>query len=403
MSKSSNPLNDPKNRAPATMLVHGGTQRSQFKETSEAIFMNSGYSYPSSQYAEDLFLNKLPKPAHNYSRFANPTVDMFQDRMALLEGAEAARAFATGMSAVTNAVMSQVRAGDHIVASRALFGGCRYVVEDFMPRWGVNSTLVDGRDPENFAKAMQPNTKLVFIETPTNPTLELVDIAAVADIAHAHGAKLIVDNVFATAMLQKPLQLGADLVTYSATKHIDGQGRTLGGIVLGSKALIEGEVHTLLRQTGPSISPFNAWVLLKGIETLGLRVRQMTESAAKVADFLAEHPKIARISYPFHPSHPQYQLAKKQMTSGSTLVALEVKGGREAAFRLSDSLAVILISNNLGDAKSLITHPATTTHARFTEEVRLEAGVTQSLLRLSVGLEDADDLIGDLSYALDQV
>ncbi len=403
MSKSSNPLNDPKNRAPATMLVHGGTQRSQFKETSEAIFMNSGYAYPSSQYAEDLFLNKLNKPAHNYSRFANPTVDMFQDRMALLEGAEAARAFATGMSAVTNAVMSQVRAGDHIVASRALFGGCRYVVEDFMPRWGVPSTLVDGRDPENFARAMQPNTKLVFIETPTNPTLELVDIAAVAEIAHAHGAKLIVDNVFATAMLQKPLELGADLVTYSATKHIDGQGRTLGGIVLGSKALIEGEVHTLLRQTGPSISPFNAWVLLKGIETLGLRVKQMTESAAKVADFLAEHPKIERISYPFHPSHPQYELAKRQMASGSTLVAFEVKGGREAAFRLSDSLAVILISNNLGDAKSLITHPATTTHARFTEEVRLEAGVTQSLLRLSVGLEDADDLIRDLAYALDQV
>lgn len=403
MSKSSNPLNDPKNRAPATMLVHGGTQRSQFKETSEAIFMNSGYAYPSSQYAEDLFLNKLNKPAHNYSRFANPTVDMFQDRMALLEGAEAARAFATGMSAVTNAVMSQVRAGDHIVASRALFGGCRYVVEDFMPRWGVPSTLVDGRDPENFARAMQSNTKLVFIETPTNPTLELVDIAAVAEIAHAHGAKLIVDNVFATAMLQKPLELGADLVTYSATKHIDGQGRTLGGIVLGSKALIEGEVHTLLRQTGPSISPFNAWVLLKGIETLGLRVKQMTDSAAKVADFLADHPKIERISYPFHPSHPQYELAKRQMASGSTLVAFEVKGGREAAFRLSDSLAVILISNNLGDAKSLITHPATTTHARFTEEVRLEAGVTQSLLRLSVGLEDADDLIRDLAYALDQV
>jgi len=403
MSKSSNPLNDPKNRAPATMLVHGGTQRSQFKETSEAIFMNSGYAYPSSQYAEDLFLNKLNKPAHNYSRFANPSVGMFQDRMALLEGAEAARAFATGMSAVTNAVMSQVRAGDHIVASRALFGGCRYVVEDFMPRWGVPSTLVDGRDPENFARAMQSNTKLVFIETPTNPTLELVDIAAVAEIAHAHGAKLIVDNVFATAMLQKPLELGADLVTYSATKHIDGQGRTLGGIVLGSKALIEGEVHTLLRQTGPSISPFNAWVLLKGIETLGLRVKQMTESAAKVADFLAEHPKIERISYPFHPSHPQYELAKRQMASGSTLVAFEVKGGREAAFRLSDSLAVILISNNLGDAKSLITHPATTTHARFTEEVRLEAGVTQSLLRLSVGLEDADDLIRDLAYALDQV
>src|SRR6478609_1875238 len=287
MSKSKNPLNDEKNRSPATQVVHGGTQRSQFKETSEAIFMNSGYSYPSSQYAEDLFLNKIPG-AHNYSRFANPTVDVLQERMALLEGAEAARAFATGMAAVTNAVMSQVRAGDHIVAARALFGGCRYVVEDLMPRFGVNSTLVDGRDPENFERAMQKNTKVVFIETPTNPTLELVDIAAVAKIAKAHGAKLIVDNVFATALFQKPLELGADLVTYSATKHIDGQGRALGGIVLGSRALIEGDVHTLLRQTGPSLSPFNAWVLLKGVETLPIRVKQMTESAARVADFLAD-------------------------------------------------------------------------------------------------------------------
>ena len=402
MPNSKNPLSDRKKLSPETQLVHGGTKRTAFNETSEAIFMNSGYSYPSSQYAEDLFLNKIPG-AHNYSRFANPTVDVLQERMALLEGAEAARAFATGMAAVTNAVMSQVRAGDHIVASRALFGGCRYVVEDFMPRWGVASTLVDGRDPKNFEAAMQPNTKLVFIETPTNPTLELVDIEAVAKIAHAHGAKLIVDNVFATALYQHPLKLGADLVTYSATKHIDGQGRTLGGLVLGSKELITGEVHTLLRQTGPSISPFNAWVLLKGLETLPLRVNQMTASAAKVADFLAAHRKVERVSYPFHPSHPQYGLAKRQMSAGSSLLALEVKGGREAAFTLSDSLAVILISNNLGDAKSLITHPGTTTHARFTEEVRLESGITPGLLRLSVGLENADDLIADLEFALDQV
>jgi O-succinylhomoserine sulfhydrylase len=402
MSKSNNPLNDPTKQSAATQLVHGGTKRSGFNETSEAIFMNSGYSYPSSQYAEDLFLNKIPG-AHNYSRFANPTMDMFQNRMALLEGAEAARAFATGMSAVTNAVMSQVRAGDHIVAARALFGGCRYVVEDLMPRFGVPSTLVDGRDPENFARAMQPNTKVIFVETPTNPTLELVDIAAVAAIAKAHGARLIVDNVFATPMFQHPLQLGADLVTYSATKHIDGQGRTLGGVVLGARALIEGDVHTLLRQTGPSLSPFNAWVLLKSLETLPIRVARMTESATKVADFLASHPKIARIAYPHHASHPQYELAKRQMSAGSTLVALEVKGGREAAFKLSDSLSVILISNNLGDARSLITHPATTTHARFTEEVRQESGITQGLLRLSIGLEDADDLIRDLDYALSQI
>lgn len=401
MAKSKNPLSDPRKWSPETQLVHGGGKRSQFNETSEAIFLNSGYAYPSSQHAEDIFTHKIE--GHNYSRFANPTLDMFQDRMALLEGAEAARAFSTGMSAVTNAVMSQVRAGDHIVAARALFGGCRYVVEDLMPRFGVASTLVDGRDPQNFERAMQKNTKLVFIETPTNPTLELVDIAAVGKIAKAHGAKFIVDNVFATPLFQHPLQLGADLVTYSATKHIDGQGRTLGGIVLGSKALIEGDVHTLLRQTGPSLSPFNAWILLKSLETLPLRVKQMTESAAKVADFLAGHKKVESISYPFHPSHPQYELAKRQMSNGSTLLAITVKGGREAAFKLSDALSVILISNNLGDAKSLITHPATTTHQRFTEEVRLESGITPGLLRLSVGLENADDLIADLDYGLSQV
>jgi O-succinylhomoserine sulfhydrylase len=402
MPNPKNPLSDPKNWSPETQLVHGGTRRTPFLETSEAIFMNSGYSYPSSQYAEELFLNKIPG-GRNYSRFANPTVDVFQERMALLEGAEAARAFSTGMSAVTNAVMSQVRAGDHIVAARALFGGCRYVVEDFMPRFGVPSTLVDGRDPQNFEKAMQKNTKLVFLESPSNPTLELVDIGAVAKIAGAHGAKLIVDNVFATALYQHPLELGADLVTYSATKHIDGQGRTLGGVVLGSKKLIEADVHTLLRQTGPSLSPFNAWVLLKGLETMPLRVRQMTENASKIADFLAQHPKIAHIAYPHHRSHPQYELAKRQMSGGSTLIALEVKGGREAAFKLSDSLNVILISNNLADAKSLITHPGTTTHARFTEEVRLESGITPGLLRLSIGLESPDDLIRDLEFALDQV
>ncbi len=401
MPNPKNPLSDPRRRSAETQLVHGGGRRTNFNETSEAIFMNSGYSYPSSQHAEDIFTHKIE--GHNYSRFANPSLDMFQDRMALLEGAEAARSFATGMAAVTNAVMSQVRAGDHIVAARALFGGCRFVVEELMPRFGVASTLVDGRDPANFERAMQKNTKLVFIETPTNPTLELVDIAAVSAIAKAHGAKLIVDNVFATPLYQHPLKLGADLVTYSATKHIDGQGRTLGGVVLGSKALIEGDVHTLLRQTGASLSPFNAWVLLKGLETLPLRVRQMTESAGKIADFLAGHPKIARIAYPHHKSHPQYDLAKRQMSAGSTLIAIDVKGGREAAFKLSDALAVILISNNLGDAKSLITHPGTTTHQRFTEEVRLESGITPGLLRLSVGLENADDLIADLAFALDQL
>jgi len=402
MSRENNPLLDPKLRGAATQMVHGGGKRTDFNETSEAIFLNSGYSYPSSEHAELLFQNKIAG-AHNYSRFANPTVDMFQDRMALIEGAEAGRAFASGMAAVTNAVMSQVRAGDHIVAAQALFGGCRYVVEDYAPRFGVESTLVDGRDPQNFARAMKPNTKVVFIETPTNPTLELVDIKAVAEIAHAHGAKLIVDNVFSTALYQKPLHLGADLVTYSATKHIDGQGRVLGGIVLGSKALIEADVHMFLRQTGATLSAFNAWVLLKGLETYELRIRQMTDSAEKVAEALASHPKVKRVIYPHHPSHPQYELAKRQMTRGSTLLAIELEGGQEAAFTLSDSLAVILISNNLGDAKSLITHPRTTTHARLTEEVRLETGVTPGLLRLSVGLESSDDLIADLMYGLDQV
>jgi O-succinylhomoserine sulfhydrylase len=402
MSKTNNPLLDPGNQSAATQLVHGGTERSPFNETSEALYLNSGYSYPSSNHAERLFNNEIPG-AHNYSRFANPTLDVFQERMALLEGAEAARSFASGMSAVTNAVMSQVRAGDHIVASRALFGGCRFVVEDFMPRWGVTSTLVDGREPDNFAAAMQPNTKLVFIETPTNPTLELVDIQAVADIAHAHGAKLIVDNVFATPLWQSPLKLGADLVTYSATKHIDGQGRVLGGVVLGSKEIIEGDLHTFLRQTGPTLSAFNAWVLLKGAETLPLRVNQMTDSAEKIANVLSEHPKVARVIYPHHPSHPQYDLAKRQMKRGSSLMAIEVKGGQDAAFKFADSLAVILISNNLGDAKSLITHPRTTTHQRLTEDVRLETGVTPGLLRLSVGLEATEDLIADLLYGLDQI
>jgi O-succinylhomoserine sulfhydrylase len=277
------------------------------------------------------------------------------------------------------------------------------VVEDYMPRWGVESTLVDGRDPENFARAVRPNTKLMFLETPTNPTLELVDIAAVAKIAHDAGAKLVVDNVFATAIWQSPLELGADLVCYSATKHIDGHGRAMGGVVLGSKELITTDVHTILRQTGPSMSPFNAWVLLKGLETLPLRVRHMTESATRIADFLGNHPKVSRIVYPWHKSHPQYELAKRQMRGGSTLVAFDVKGGQEAAFRFADSLAVILISNNLGDAKSIITHPRTTTHQRLTEDVRLESGITPGTLRLSVGLEAADDLIKDLEYGLDQI
>jgi O-succinylhomoserine sulfhydrylase len=401
MSKDKNPLSDPKNRAPETLLVHGGTDRSSHGETSEALYLNSGFVYEDSGSAEDRFAGKTP--GHIYGRFSNPTVDMFQTRMALLEGAEASRGVATGMAAVTLALMSQVRAGDHVVASRALFGGCRFVIEDYLPRWGVTSTLVDGRDSANFEAAMRPNTKAVFLETPTNPTLELVDIEAVAKIAHAHGAKLIVDNVFATALWQSPLKLGADLVVYSATKHIDGQGRVLGGVVLGSKELITGDIHTFIRQTGPSMSPFNAWVLLKGLETLPLRVKQMTSSAGKIADFLGNHSKISRVIYPHHKSHPQYELAKRQMKEGSTLVAFEVKGGQEQAFAVADALAVIVTSNNLGDAKSIITHPKTTTHQRLSDEIKLESGITPNLLRLSVGLEASEDLIADLGYGLDQI
>ncbi len=299
--------------------------------------------------------------------------------------------------------MAQVRAGDHVVASRALFGGCRFVVEDYLPRWGVASTLVDGRDLNAFEAAMRDNTRLVFLETPTNPALDLVDIKGVAEIAHAHGALLVVDNVFATPVWQKPLELGADLVVYSATKHIDGQGRALGGVILGSEELISGDIHTIIRQTGPSMSPFNAWVMLKGWKPSHLRVRQMTESAGKIADFLAGHPKIGRLLYPGHKSHPQYELAQRQMKAGSTLLAFEMAGGQEAAFKLADALAIILISNNLGDAKSIISHPATTTHQRLSDEARAELGITGGLLRLSVGLEDADDLIADLDYGLAQV
>ena len=401
MDRRHNPLSDPRKRRAQTQMVQGGLTRSQHGETAEAIFMNSGFVYESSESAETRF--KGEAPGHIYSRFSNPTVEMFQDRMALIEGAPAARATATGMAAVTTAVMAQLRAGDHAVASRALFGGCRYVIEDYLPRWGVDSTLVDGRDLDAFEQAMRPNTKLVFLETPTNPTLDLVDIAGIAEIAHAHGAVLVVDNVFATAIWQHPLALGADLVVYSATKHIDGQGRALGGVILGSEELIAGDIHTIIRQTGPSMSPFNAWIMLKGLETLDLRVKAMTANADRIARFLDTHPKIARTLYPGLKSHPQYALAQKQMGAGSTLVSFEVAGDKAATFRLADALAVIAISNNLGDAKSIISHPATTTHQRIGPKARAELGITDSMLRLSVGLEDAEDLIADLSFALDQV
>jgi O-succinylhomoserine sulfhydrylase len=383
---------------PETELVHAGILRSQFGETSEALFLTQGYVYESSVSAEKRFKNE--EPGYQYSRFANPTVTMFEARIAALEGAEAARATATGMAAVTTALMGQVKAGDHIVSSKAVFGSCLYVVEEHLPRYGVASTLVDGRDLEQWRNAVRPNTKTFFLETPTNPALEVLDIRTIAEIAHAAGATLVVDNVFSTPLFQRPLALGADCVVYSATKHIDGQGRCLGGVVLGSEKFINDNVAVLIRQTGPSLSPFNAWVLLKGLETLAVRVRRQTDTAAAVAVALAEHAKVSRLIYPGRPDHPQADIVRAQMHGGSTLVAFEVKGGKAAAFRMQDALKLIRISNNLGDAKSLITHPATTTHQRLTPAARAELGITDGLLRLSCGLEHPDDVVEDLLTAL---
>ena len=384
-----------------TRLVHAGTLRSQFNEMSEAIFLTQGYKYDSAEDCEARFSGKIP--GYVYSRYSNPTMSMFEQRMASLEGAEAARSTATGMAAVTTALMGLVRAGDHVVAAKALFGSCRWVIEEWLPRFGVASTLVDGTDIAQWKKATQKNTVVYFMETPTNPTLEVYDIQAVADIAHANGAKLVVDNVFATPLFQSPLKLGADVVVYSATKHIDGQGRVLGGCILGAEKLITDSYQQLLRQTGPSLSPFNAWVLLKGLETLSVRVARQTETATAVSNALAGHKKISRLIYPGRADHPQADIIKKQMTAGSTLVAFEVKGGKEGAFRFLNGLELLGITNNLGDAKSLITHPTTTTHQRLTPEQRAELGIGDGLVRYSAGLEHPDDIIEDLMAALDKV
>ena len=384
---------------PETLLVHAGTLRSEFGENSEALFLTQGYVYDSAEACEARFAGNAP--GFIYSRFSNPTVAMFEARMAAFEGAEAARATATGMAAVTAALMSQVKAGDHVIAAKALFGSCRYIVEELLPRYGVESTLVDGIDLDQWRAAMRPNTRTCFIETPTNPTLEVIDIAAVAEIAHAAGATLVVDNVFATALYQKPLALGADCVVYSATKHIDGQGRCLGGIILASQEFIQAHVHQFLRQTGPAISPFNAWVLLKSLETLPIRIRRQSETAAAVTERLAGHPKIRRLIYPGRADHPQAATIAKQMTGSSNLIAFELKGGKAATFRFLNALKLVRISNNLGDAKSLITHPATSTHQRLTPEQRAELGISDGLVRLSAGLEHPDDIARDLLVALE--
>jgi O-succinylhomoserine sulfhydrylase len=385
---------------PETRLVHSGTLRSQYGETSEALFLTQGFVYDSAEQCEARF--KGEDPGFLYSRFSNPTVAMFERRMIELEGAEAARATATGMAAVTTAILAPLKAGDHVVASKAMFGSCRYVVEDLLPRYGIQSTLVDGLDLDQWKRALQPNTKTCFLESPTNPTLDVLDIGAIAEIAHSGGARLIVDNVFATPIWQSPLSLGADVVVYSATKHIDGQGRCLGGVILSSEAFIAEHIHNFMRQTGPSMSPFNAWVLLKGLETLGVRVRAQTESAAKIADALAKHPKITRLVYPGRADHPQAALVKKQMRAGSSLIGFEVKGGKAGAFRCLNALQISRISNNLGDAKSLVTHPATTTHQRLAPEARAELGISEGFIRFSAGLEHVDDLIEDFEQALEK-
>ncbi len=383
---------------PETLLVQSGAIRSQHNETSEALYLTQGYIYDSAEQAEERF--KSETGGFIYSRYANPTVAMFEERMRAFEGAEAARATASGMAAVTAAILCSLKAGDHVVAARALFGSCRYVIEDLCPRFGIESTLMHGPDLAQWKAAIRPNTKIVFFETPSNPTLELVDIAAVAALAHDVGARVVVDNVFATPLLQRPLALGADVVVYSATKHIDGQGRCLGGLVLGGEEFIKDHLHTFLKHTGPSLSPFNAWTMLKGLETLPVRVRQQCETAAVAANMLADAAALSRVLYCGRLDHPQAELAQRQMRGGGQIIAFAFNDGKEAAFKFLNALRLVRISNNLGDAKSLITHPATTTHQRLSGEERASLGICDGLVRLSVGLEAADDIVADIEQAI---
>ncbi|MBY6118647.1 O-succinylhomoserine sulfhydrylase [Mameliella alba] len=386
----------------ATNLVHGGTKRSQWGEVSEAIFLTQGFVYDTAEAAEARFL-KAGEDEFIYARYGNPTVAMFEERMALLEGAEDGFACASGMAAVSGALTSMLRAGDHVVSARALFGSCLYVLEEVLTRYGVEVTFVDGEDLSQWQAALRPDTKAVFFESMSNPTLQLVDIAGVADLAHKVGATVIVDNVFSTPIYSKAIAQGADLVVYSTTKHVDGQGRCLGGVILGTREHIRGVVEPYMKHTGGSMSPFNAWVMLKGLETLKLRVRAQTEGAVALAEALVDHPKVSRMIYPGHASHPQNGLAQQQLGAGGTLIAFEVEGGKEAAFRMLNALQVVIISNNLGDAKSIATHPATTTHQRLKPEQRAALGIGDGMIRLSVGIEDPEDLVRDVLQALDAV
>ncbi|MBF9035597.1 O-succinylhomoserine sulfhydrylase [Rhodobacterales bacterium HKCCE2091] len=387
---------------PRTRAVHSGTRRSQYGEVSEALYLTQGFVYDTAEDAEARFQECGPDE-FIYARYGNPTVAMFEDRIAALEGAEAAFATASGMAAVNGALTSLLRAGDHVVSSRALFGSCLYILEDVLTRYGVEVTFVDGTDPAQWEAAIRPDTRAVFFESMSNPTLEIIDVAAVSKLAHAVGAIVIADNVFATPVLQRTLDLGADVVVYSATKHIDGQGRCLGGVILGTEQFIRKTVEPYLKHTGGAMSPFNAWVMLKALETMDLRVRAQADGALTIARALEGHPALARVIYPGLASHPQNNLAMAQMEAGGTVLSFELKGGKAAAFKALNALSVVTISNNLGDAKSIVTHPATTTHQRLSEDQRDALGIGPGLLRLSVGLEDPADLVDDILSALDAV
>ncbi len=390
------------NWKPRTRLVHSGSRRSQYGEVSEAIFLTQGFVYDSAEQAEARFV-ELGDDEYIYARYGNPTVRMFEDRIAALEGAEDAFATASGMAAVNGALLAGLKAGDHVVAARALFGSCLYICETLLPRYGIDVTFVDGTDLDQWRAAVRPGTRLCFLEAISNPTLEVIDIAAVAQIAHDAGALLVVDNVFATPVFQRTLDLGADVVVYSATKHIDGQGRCLGGVVLGSREFIRKTLEPYLKHTGGALSPFNAWVMLKGLETLDLRCRAQAETAIDIATALEGHARLEKVIHPFLASHPQHDVARRQMSMGGTVLSLVVKGGKDGAFRFLDGLRIVKISNNLGDAKSLVTHPATTTHQRLSPEQRAALGISDGLVRLSIGLEDAADLRDDITGALAQV
>ena len=385
-------------RRAATTAVRGGLMRSPHGETAEALYLTSGFVYGNAAQAEATFLGEADH--YQYSRFGNPTVTMFEQRLAELEGAEACRATATGMAAVNAALLAQLKAGDRVVASRALFGSCHWIVSTLLPKFGIKTVFVDGTNIVQWQQALSWPTNAVLLETPSNPCLDIIDLERVAALAHDAGAVVMVDNVFATPLLQRPIEHGADVVIYSGTKHIDGQGRCLGGAVLGRRQWIEETLQPFIRNTGPAISPFNAWVLLKGLETLPVRLEAMCRSAARIADFLGAEPAVTRVLYPGRKDHPQHDLAMRQMSAGGTVVSFELAGGKDAAFRFMDALSLIDISNNLGDAKSLVTHPATTTHMRIGAAERARLGIGDGLVRLSVGLEDGRDLIEDLARAL---